>query len=87
MFEDLIAQLDEMGVPYNEDYEAGTLTIDISNIDKADLVDVIIMLNNSGETFDISESSIVVQGGEATEIQPETEETPDYMNEALGQLQ
>lgn len=85
MFEDLIAQLDEMGVPYTEG--ENDLTIDISGVDKADLVDIIIMLNNSGETFDITEDSITVTSSEPVETtEGEEAESPNYMEEALGQL-
>ena len=59
MFEDLILQLDELGVPYTEDYDTGVLTIDIADIDKAILVDVIVALNDGGHMFDITESTTV----------------------------
>jgi hypothetical protein len=67
MFEDLIVQLDELGVTYTEDYDAGTLTIDIADVDKSILIDVIMMLNDGGYMFDITESTITVEGGVAAE--------------------
>ena len=66
MFEDLLMQLDELGVTYTED-EMGTLTIDIADVDKSILIDVIITLNDGGYMFDITETSITVEGGESEE--------------------
>lgn len=89
MLEDLIAQLDEMGITYSEDPDTGTLTIDISTVEKADLVDVIIALNSAGVMFDITEDSITVQG-DTTPMETSGEEVAaddtNYMDEALGQL-
>lgn len=77
MFEDLIVQLDEIGVTYSEDYEVGTLTIDIADLDKSVLIEVIMALNAGGYMFDINESSITVEGGVAEEEPVEDE----YMGE------
>ena len=71
MLEDLILQLDEMGVSYTEDYDAGTLTIDIADIDKSILIDVIMLLNSGEYVFDITESTITVEG-EVIEEEDET---------------
>lgn len=78
MFEELIVQLDELGVTYSEDYDAGTLTVDIADVDKAVLVDIIVALNNGGYIFDITESTITVEGGAA----PAEEDTESYDEEA-----
>lgn len=84
MFEDLIVQLDEFGVTYTEDYDIGTLTIDISSVDKSVLIEIIMALNNGGYMFTIDDSSITVEGG-ATEG-TYTEESYDeeaYLDDAL----
>lgn len=73
MFEDLIVQLDELGVSYTEDYDAGTLTIDIADVDKSILIDVIMMLNDAGSMFNITETSITVEGGVVEEPVAEDE--------------
>lgn len=86
MFEDLITQLDEMGVAYDENTETGVLTIDIADVDKVTLIDIINLLNNSGETFDINESEITVQGTPTVEEEAPEEESTDYMGEALSQM-
>lgn len=84
MFEDLIVQLDELGVTYTEDYELGTLTIDIADIDKALLIDVIAILQ--GYTFDITESTITVEGGEVTETETEAYDEDAYLDDAFAQM-
>lgn len=62
MFDEIIAQLDAMGIKYTEDYEAGTLTIDVASMDKEKLIGVIQALNDTGLPFSIDASSIVVTG-------------------------
>lgn len=85
MFEDIIAQLDELGVAYEEDTETGTLTINIADVDKMALIDIINVLNNSGSVFDIDQDAITVQGGEVSE-DVNVDENADYMDEALAQM-
>ena len=63
MFEDLIAQLEQTGVTYTEDYDNNSLVVDISTIDKLQLVSVIQAINESMMTFTIDDSSITVSGG------------------------
>lgn len=75
MFEDLITQLDGMGVEYTEDYEVGTLTIDVGVMDKVQLISVIQLINDSMLPFTIDESSLVITGGEMPSEEP-MEEIP-----------
>ena len=75
MFEDLITQLDGMGVEYTEDYEAGTLTVDVGTMDKVQLISVIQLINDSMLPFTIDENSLVITGGEMPSEEP-TEELP-----------
>ena len=75
MFEDLITQLDAMGVEYTEDYEAGTLTVDVGTMDKVQLISVIQLINDSMLPFTIDENSLVITGGEMPSEEP-TEEMP-----------
>jgi hypothetical protein len=63
MFESLIPMLEELGVSFEEDYDTGTLTIDVASIDKIALISVIAELNNAGMPFTIDDQSIVVEGG------------------------
>lgn len=90
MFEDIIAVLDSAGVEYNEDYEAGTLTVDVANLDKDTLIEVISTVQASGLDFTIDATSLVVQGEPTTEsteeegLSPE-EGTEAALDEYLGQ--
>jgi hypothetical protein len=86
MFEDLIMQLEELGVEYIEDYDAGTLTIPVEDIDKVDLIEIINAVNNSGLLFTIDEISLIVQGGDASYEEEEELASPetDYMDAAMA---
>lgn len=79
MFEDLIAQLDGMGVEYTEDYDAGTLTIDVGVIDKVQLISVIQSVNDAMLPFTIDENSLVITGGEPASEEPMEEEPAEEM--------
>lgn len=85
--DELLTQLEELGVDYTEDTEAGTVVVDIASIDKTMLIDVIIMLNNGGYTFDMSDTSITISVG--TYDYAEDEESYDedaYIDDALAQM-
>lgn len=89
MFEDLIAQLDSIGVEYIEDYDTGTLTIDVATMDKVTLINVINIVTSFNLPFTVDESTLVVTGmGEVEPTEPtEEEDTVDMdaaMNQALG---
>lgn len=80
MFEEIITTLDELGITYDEDYDNGTLTIDIADIDKSVLVEIINAINSYD--FTIDDSSITVTGGEP--MVEETPETEDALNAAAA---
>jgi hypothetical protein len=87
MFEDLIAQLDSIGVEYIEDYDTGTLTIDVSTMDKVTLINVINIVTSFNLPFTVDESTLVVTGMGEVEPMEEEEDTVDMdaaMNQALG---
>lgn len=87
MFEELIVQLDELGVTYTEDYDAGTLTIDIADADKLLLIDIIMVLNDSGYMFDINESSVIVEGGTVEEPAEDTSYDEEaYLDDAFATM-
>lgn len=78
MFEEIIATLEEYGVEYTEDFEAGTLNIDIATVEKTDLIAIIQALTNQGLDFDIDEAAITVHGGDImTEEDMMDEEAPE----------
>ena len=83
MFEDLLVQLDELGATYTEDPETGVLTIDISAVDKSILVDIIIMLNDNGYAFNITDTEITVEGAVEEEVVEEPFDEEAYLDDAL----
>lgn len=62
MFEDIIAVLETAGIEFIEDYEGGTITIDIAGMDKAELVMVISTVNDTGAEFMIDDIAITITG-------------------------
>jgi len=59
MFEEAISELEMMGIPYEES-EDGTLSIDISDADKTDVVNIVSFLNDNMLDYTIDADSIVV---------------------------
>lgn len=88
MFEDIITQLDSLGVTYTEDYDNSTLVIDIESVDKDVLVEIIIALNTAGYMFDIDASSVTVYGSGEISEEPmaESYEEDAYLDDALSQM-
>jgi hypothetical protein len=83
MFEQLIPMLEEQGVDFREDYDAGILDINVEALDKAVLINVIGAINDMGLTFTINETSLTVNGGEMLE-EPIMEEEPAGDAEAMA---
>lgn len=88
MFEEIIAQLDAMGISYNEDYETGQLMIDVAAMDKTQIIDVVSILSDSGLEFTIDEQQIIVIGGM---VEAPMEEAPmddvNYQDIALEEME
>lgn len=74
MFEDIIVQLDQMGVQYTEDYDIGSLTVDVGALDKVALIGVIQAANDSGLEFTVDEASLVIMAGAEPIEEFDTEE-------------
>lgn len=84
MFEDAIAQLDSMGIPYTDNGD-GTMTIDIATADKTQVVDIVSFLNDNMLEYTISQDTIIVSGGDAlVEEDVEVEDDMSGMDEALA---
>jgi len=83
MFEEIIMQLDSMGVQYTEDYEMGSLTVDVGALDKVSLISVIQLANDSGMEFTVDETSLVITGGGPAEL-PMEEPMPEGEDELAG---
>jgi hypothetical protein len=84
MFDELIAQLDGMGVDYIEDYDIGTLTIELGDVDKIQLIEIIGAINSSMLPFDIDATAITVSGGEEIEDEEEDLMLEEDMMPDLG---
>lgn len=86
MFEDLIMQLDEMGVQYTEDYDMGTLTIDIGSMDKMKLISVLQIVTDGGMEFTIDETNLTVIAGAEPVGAPEEEMPMDAQQAAFDEI-
>ena len=73
MFEQAIAELESMGIPYTEN-EDGSMVIDISDADKTDVVTIVAFLNDNGMTYSITADSIEVASMGAPEEEMPAEE-------------
>lgn len=73
MFEEAIAELESMGIPYAEN-EDGSMVIDISDADKTDVVTIVAFLNDYGLTYSITADSIQVDSVGGLEEEMDTEE-------------
>lgn len=88
MFEDIIMEIEALGLEYTEDYEAGTLTVDIAAADKTDIINVVSILTSMDVDFTIDEASIVVMDM-VMEDMPEEEDATmdeDYQDAALEDM-
>lgn len=86
MFEELIVELDSMGLPYTEDYEMGVMNIDITNASKIDVIDVITTIDSYGMEYTIDATNITVQSGTPVEAEPVEESETDYQGMALEDM-
>jgi hypothetical protein len=86
MFEQLIPMLEEQGVDFEEDYDAGVLNINVESLDKNVLITVIGAINDMGLTFTIDEMSLTVNAGEMVEepMAPEEDMQAAALDDMLG---
>lgn len=89
MYEEIINEIEAMGLDY-VDNEDGTITVDIAELDKVDIVNAVSMLNANMVNYDISEDSITIYVEPDTPEEPEVEEDEDILggmtDDALGDL-
>jgi hypothetical protein len=85
MFEEIIAQLDSLGIPYEEDYDTGMLSIGVAEMDKSEIIEIIQIVNNSGLPFNVDETAVTVTGGDFTDEEDYSDELPEEMlDEYIG---
>jgi len=83
MFEEIIAQLQTMNIGYEEMPDQGMLSVEVDQMDKMQLIEILNMVNSMGMTVtELTESSMVVASNTAPtpEIEPqpiEEENTED----------
>lgn len=83
MFEDIIAQLESMGVDFEEMPEQNSLSVNVSQMDKAQLIEVLNMVYSMGMSVSaLNESSMSITSGQTTSpeetvIEPIEEEATD----------
>jgi hypothetical protein len=88
MFEDIIMEIEALGLEYTEDYEAGTLTVNIAAADKTDIINVVSILTSMDIDFTIDEASIVVMDMVMEDMPEEEDATTDedYQDAALEDM-
>jgi len=80
MFEEIIEQLESLGIAYEEDYETGMLKINVADMDKSEIIELIQIVNNSGLPFNVDEATLEVTGGDFTDEEEEfSEGLPEEM--------
>lgn len=87
MMEEILTELDAMGLEYTEDYDAGIVTVDIANADKSLVIQAVGLFTSYDIDFTIDETSIVATMDMVEEMP--TEEAPmeeDMQEMALGEM-
>lgn len=89
MYEEIINEIEAMGLDY-VDNEDGTITVNIAELDKVDIVNAVSMLNANMINYDISEDSITIYVELDEPEEPEMDEDEDILggmtDDALGDL-
>lgn len=89
MYEEIINEIEAMGLDY-VDNEDGTITVNIAELDKVDIVNAVSMLNDNMVEYDISEDNITIYVNPVTPEEPEMDEDEDVLggmtDDALGDL-
>jgi hypothetical protein len=72
MFEEIITALQEMNIGYEEMPEQGMLSIEVGEMDKMQLIEVLNMLNTMGMTVSqLDEATMMVAAGAEQPMEPE----------------
>jgi hypothetical protein len=86
MFEEIISALEGMGIGFEEMPDQGMLSIQVGEMDKMQLIEVLNMVNSMGMTVtELTETNMTLTSGEAPapELEPieeeDTEEDLDQM--------
>jgi hypothetical protein len=77
MFEEIISALQGMDIGYEEMPEQGMLSVEVGQMDKMQLIEVLNMVNSMGMTVtELTDTAMVVSSGMASEpsVEPVAEE-------------
>jgi hypothetical protein len=81
MFEEIITALQGMNVGYEEMSDQGMLSVEVDQLDKMQLIEVLNMVYSMGMTVDqLNDTTMVISGGTPTEqpmIEPITEDNTE----------
>lgn len=87
MMEEILTELDAMGLEYTEDYDAGIVTVDIANADKSLVIQAVGLFTSYDIDFTIDEASIVATMDMVEETPMEEAPVEEDMQEmALGEM-
>ena len=72
MFEEIISQLQTMNVGYEEMADQGMLSVEVSEMDKMQLIEILNMVNSMGMTVtELTENSMTISAGAVVAPEPE----------------
>ena len=87
MMEEILTELDAMGLEYTEDYDEGIVTVDIGNADKSLVIQAVGLFTSYDIDFTIDETSIVATMDMVEEMPMEEAPMEEDMQEmALGEM-
>jgi hypothetical protein len=72
MFEEIISQLQTMNIGYEEMADQGMLSVEVGEMDKMQLIEILNMINSMGMTVtELTESAMTISAGAVTAPEPE----------------
>jgi hypothetical protein len=75
MFEEVITALEGMDVGFEEMPDQGMLSVEVGQMDKMQLIEVLNMVNSMGMTVsELTDTTMMISSGMAAEPQPVAEE-------------
>ena len=83
MFEEIIAQLQTMNIGYEEMADQGMLSVEVGEMDKMQLIDILNMINSMGMTVtELTETNMTISAGATAAPEPEPVEEEDTEEDA-----
>jgi hypothetical protein len=83
MFEEIISALQGMNIGFEEMEDQGMLSVEVGEMDKMQLIEVLNMVNSMGMTVtELTESSMTISAGATTAPEPEPIQEEDTEEDA-----